>query len=153
MASSPITSWQIEGKVEIVTDFLFLGSKITVHGDCSHEIRRWLLLLAGKWQESDDKPRQPVEKQRHHSADKAPYSQGYGIPSGHVWLWELDHKEGRAPKNWCLRTVVLEKTPESPLDCKEIRPVDPKENQPWILIGRTDAEAEIPILWPPDMEN
>ena len=78
---------------------------------------------------------------------KGPYSQGYGLPSGHAQLWELDHKDGRAPKNWCLRTVVLEKTPESPLDRKEIKLVNLKGNQSWILIGRTDAEAETPVFW------
>ena len=84
MASNPITAWQIEGeKVEVVTDFLFLGSKITVDGDCSHEIRR---RLTASWQESGDKPRQYVNKQRHYSADKGPYSQGNGLPSSHVWL-------------------------------------------------------------------
>ena len=78
---------------------------------------------------------------------KGPYSQGYGLPSGHAQLWELDHKDGRAPKNWCLRTVVLEKTPESPLDRKEIKLVNLKGNHSWILIGRTDAEAETPVFW------
>ena len=96
----------------------------------------------------NDKPRQCVEKQRHYSANKGPYSQGHGLPSGHVWMWKLDYKEGRAPKNWCLWTVVLVKTPESPLDSKEIKPVNLKGNQPWIFIGRTDAEA--PAFWSPD---
>ena len=77
-------------------------------------------------------------------------SQGYGFSSGHVWLWELDYEEGWAPKNWCFWTVVLGKTLESPLDCKEIQPVHPKGHQSWLFIGRTDAEAETPILWPPD---
>ena len=85
--------------------------------------------------------------------DKGSSSQGYGFPSSHVWMWELDHKESWAPKNWCFWTVVLEKTLESPLDCKEIQPVYPKGNQPWIFIERTDAEAETPILWPPDAKN
>ena len=83
-----------------------------------------------------------IEKQRHYSADKGPYSQGYGLPSGHVQLWELDCKESRAPKNWWLWIVVLEKIPESLLDSKEIKPVNLKGNQPWTLLGRTDAEAE-----------
>ena len=83
-------------------------------------------------------------------ADKALSSQSYGFSSNHVWMWELDHKEGWVPKNWCFWTVVLEKTLESPLDCKEIKPVNPKGNQPWIFIGMTDAEAETPILWPPN---
>ena len=86
-------------------------------------------------------------KQRHYSADKGPYGQGCGLSSGHVRLWELDYKEGRVQKNWCLWTVVLEKTPESSLDSKQIKPVNLKGNQAWILIGRTDAEAETPVFW------
>ena len=80
-------------------------------------------------------------------------SQGYGFSSGHVWMWELDYKESWALKNWCFWTVVLEKTLESPLDCKEIQPVHPKGNRSWIFIGRADVEAETPILWPPDVKN
>ena len=80
-------------------------------------------------------------------------SQSYGFFSSHVWMWELDHKESWVPKNWCFWTVVWEKTPESPLDCKEIQPVHPKGNQSWIFIGRTDAENETPILWPPEVKN
>ena len=93
------------------------------------------------------------KKQRHHFADKGPYSQSYGFSSSHVQMWELDNKESWAPKNWCSWTVVLEKTLESPLDCKEIKPVHPKGNQPWIFIGRTDVEAEVPIIWPPDVKS
>ena len=103
------------------------------------------------WQESYDKPRQWVKKPRHHFADKGLYSQGYGLSSSHLWMWELDQKEGGAPKNGCFWIVVLEKTPESPLDCKEIKPVNLTGNQLWIFIGRTDAEA--PILWPPDAKG
>ena len=84
---------------------------------------------------------------------QSPSSQSYGFFSSHVWIWELDYKESWVPKNWCFWTVVLEKTLESPLDCKEIQPVHPKGNQFWIFIGRTDAEAETPILWPPDVKN
>ena len=91
--------------------------------------------------------------QKHYFASKGPSSQSYGFSSSHVWLWELDHKESWAPKNWCFWTVVLEKTLESPLDCKEIQPVNPKGNQSWMFIGRTDAEAEAPILQPPDAKN
>ena len=80
-------------------------------------------------------------------------SQGYGFSSGHVWMWELDYKESGAPKNWCFWTVVLEKTLESPLDCKEIHPVHPKGDQSWVFIGRTDVEAETPILWPPHVKS
>ena len=95
-----------------------------------------------------DKPRQCIKKQRRYSADKGLYSQSYGFSSDHVWMWELEYKESWAPKKWCFQTVMLEKTLESPLDCKEIQPVHPKGNQSWIFIGRTDTEAEAPILWP-----
>ena len=90
---------------------------------------------------------------RHHFGSKGPSSQGYGFSSSHVWLWELDYRESWAPKNWCFWTVVLEKTLESPLDCKEIQPVHPKWNQSWIFIVRTNAEAEAPILWLPHVKN
>ena len=100
------------------------------------------------WQERNDKTRECVEKQRHYSAHKDSNSQGYGLPSGHIRLWELDCKESRVPKNWCLWTVVL-KTPESSLDSKEIKPVNFMEDQPWIITGRTDDEAEIPVFWSP----
>ena len=91
--------------------------------------------------------------QRHHFTDKGPSSQSYGFSSSHVQMWEMDHKEGWALKNWCFQTVVLEKTLESPLDCKEIQLVHAKENQSWIFTGRTDAEVETPILRPPDAKN
>ena len=126
-------------------DFLFLGYKITVNGDCSHEIRRWLLL--GR------KAMTNPEKQRHHFADKSPYSQGYDLSSSHVRMWKLDNKEGRATKSWCFRIVVLEKTLESPLENKEIKPVNLKGYQHWILFGRTDAKADASILWPPDANS
>ena len=87
------------------------------------------------WKKSYDQPRQHIKKQRHYFANKGPSSQSYGFSSGHVWMWELDHKESWAPKNWCFWTVVLEKTLESPLDCKDIQPVLPKGNQSWIFIG------------------
>ena len=99
-------------------------------------------------------PRQHITKQRHHFADKGPSSQSYGFSSSHVWMWEMNYKESWVLKNWCFWTVVLEKkTLARPLDCKEIQPVNPKGNQSWIFIGRTDAEAEAPILWPPDVKN
>ena len=94
-----------------------------------------------------------MKKQRHHFADKGPCSQSCGFSHSHVRMWELDHKEGWVLKNWCFWTVVLEKTLESPLDCKEIKPVNRKGNRPWIFIGRTDVEAETPILWPPDAKS
>ena len=201
--------------METVTDFIFLGSKLTVNGDCSHEVKRHLLLgrkwkctslshvwlFATPWlyslcnspgqntevgslsllqqifltQESNryllhcrwilyqlsyqgslggkamNKTRQSIKEQRHHFASKGLYSQSYGFSSSHIWMWELDHKEGWDPKNWCFLIVVLKKTRESPLDCKEIKPVNPKGNQPWILVGRTDAEA--PIFWPPEANS
>ena len=100
-----------------------------------------------------DKPRQHIKKQRHHFAEKGLYNQSYGFSSSHVWIWELDHKEGWALQNWCFWTVVLEKTLESPLDSMEIKLVNPKGNQPWVFIGKTDAEVEAPVLWPPDGKN
>ena len=115
---------------------------------CRWSLQPWKLLAP--LTESYDKPRQHIKKQRHHFADIGPYSQSSGLSSSHGLMWELDRKEGWAQKNWCFRIVVLEKTLESPLDSKDIKPVNPKGNQPWIVIGRTDAEAEAPILWPPD---
>ena len=105
------------------------------------------------WKESYDQPRQHIKKQRPYFVNKGPSSQCYGFSSGHVWMWELDYKESWAPKNWYFWTVVLEKTLESPLDCKEIQPVYPKGDQSWVFIGRTDAEAETPVLWPPDVKS
>ena len=104
------------------------------------------------WKKSYEQPRQLIKKQRHHFTNKGPSSQSYDFSSNHVWMWELDYKESWVPKNWCFWTVVLEKT-ESPLNCKEIQPVHPIGNQSWIFIGRTDAEAETPTLWPPDGKN
>ena len=105
------------------------------------------------WKESYDQPRQYIKKQRHHFANKGPSSQGYGFSSGHVCIWELDCEESWAPKNWCIWTVVLEKTVESPLDCKEIQSVHPKGDQSWIFIGRTDTETETPVLLPPHAKS
>jgi len=100
-----------------------------------------------------DRPRQHIKKQRHYFANKGPSSQGYGFSRSHVWMWELDCEEGWAPKNWCFWTVVLEKTLESPLDCKEIQQVHPEGDQSWVFIERIDAEAETPILWPSDAKS
>ena len=113
-------------------------------GDCSHEFPQ---------KESYDKPRQCLKKQRHRFADKGPYSQSYDFSGSHVRMWELDHKEGWAPKNWWFWTVVLEKTLESPLDSKENKSCKPKGNQSLIFTGRTDAEAEAPIFWTPDSKS
>ena len=105
------------------------------------------------WKESYDQPRQHIKKQRHYFVNKGPSSQGCGFSSGHVWMWELGYKESWAPKNWCFWTMVLEKTLESPLDCKEIQPVHPKGDQSWIFTGWTDAEAVTPVLWPPHAKS
>ena len=105
------------------------------------------------WKKNYNQPRQHIKKQRYYFANKGLSSQSNGFSSSHVWMWEMDCKESWVPKNWYLWTVVLGKTLESPLDCKEIQPVHPKGNQSWIFIGRTDAEAEGPILWPPDAKS
>ena len=109
--------------------------------------------MLAPWKKSYDQPRQHIKKQRPYFADKGLSSQTYGFSRSHVWMWELHHKESWAPKNWCFWTVVLEKTLESPLDCKEIQAVHPKGNESWIMIGTTDTEAEVPVLWPSDMKN
>ena len=132
--------------MQTARDFIFLGSKITAECDCSHEIRRRLLLGRKVMTNLDG----ILKKQRHYFANKGPSSQSYGFSSGHVWMWELDYKESWMPKNWYFWTVVLEKTLESPLDCKEIQPVHSEGDQSWVFIGGTDVEAETPILWPPD---
>ena len=115
------------------------------HKTANKTIIQHLITLA-PWKESYDKPRQHIKKQRHHFASKSLYSQSYGFSSSHIWMWELDQKEGWAPKNWCFWSVVLEKTKENPLECKEIS--NPKGNQPWLFKGKKNAEAKVPILWP-----
>ena len=105
------------------------------------------------WKKNYDQPRQHIKNQRHDFANKVLSSQSYGFSSSHVWMWEWDYKESWVLKNWCFWTMVLEKIFESPLDCKEIQPVHPKGNQSWIFIGRTDAEVETSIYWPPDEKN
>ena len=148
MASGPITSWQIVGEtMKTVTDFIFLDSKIMANGDCSHEIKRCLLLGRKAMTNLDS-----ILKSRDVTLPTK-VQQSYSFSSSHVWMWELDHKESWALKNWCLWTVVLEKTFESPLDFKDIKPVNPKGNQCWIFIGRTDAVVEALILWPHDGKN
>ena len=135
------------GKRERSDRFYFLGLQ--------NHCRWWLQWLNWKpvalWKESHDKPSQHTQMQRHRFSDKGPHSQSYGFSSSHLWMWELDYKESWVPKNWCFWTVVLEKTLESPLDCKEMQLIHPKGNQSWVFIGRTDAEAL--ILWPPDVKN
>ena len=152
MAFGPITSWEIDGEtVETVSDFILGGSKITADGDCSHEIKRHLL-LGRKVMTNLDSTFKSLFK-RHYFANKGPSSQGYGFSSSHVWMWELDCEESWVPKNWCFWTVVLEKTLESPLDCKDIQPVHSKGDQSWVFFGRTDAKAEAPVLWPPYVKS
>ena len=143
MASSPITSRQIDGEtMETVRDFIFLGSKITADGDCSNEVKRHLLLVRKAMTKLDS-----ILKSRDITLPiKVHLVQAMVFP---VVMWELDHKEGWAPKNECFCIVVLEKTLESHLD----KPVSPKGNQSWMFIGRNDAEAEAPILWPPDVKH
>ena len=125
-----------------VADFIFLGSKITADGDCSHEIKRCLLPGRKVMTNLDS-----ILKSRDITLPTKVSSQGYGFSSDHVWMWEVDYKESWALKNWCFWTVVLEKTLEGPLDCKEIQPVHPKGDQTWVFIGRTDVEAEAPIYF------
>ena len=133
-------------KVETVTDFLFLGSKITVNHDSSHEIKRCLLLGRKAMTNLNS-----VLKSRDTTLPtKVCLVKAIVFP---VVMWELDHKESWALKNWCFWTVVLEKTFENPLDCKEIQPVNSKGNQSWIFIGRSDAETEDPVLWPPVIKS
>ena len=145
MAPDPITSWQIDG--ETVSDFIFLGSKITADVDCSHEIKRRLLLGRKVMTNLDS-----IFKNRDITLPtKVCLVKAMVFPV--VWMWELDCEESWVLKNWCFWTVVLEKTLESPLDCKEIQPVQPKGDQSWLFIGGTDAEAETPIFWPPHAKS
>ena len=109
--------------------------------------------MLASWKKSYDHPRQHIKKHRHYFANKVPSSQSYGFSSSHVWMWELDYKESWALKNWCFWTVVLEESLSSPLDSKEVKAVNPKGNHSWIFIGRTDAEAEAPLFWPPYAKN
>ena len=150
-APDPITLWQIYGEeVETVTDFIFLSSKITADGECSQEIKRCLLLGRKAMTKLDSELKTwDIPLLTKVRID----SQSYGFSSSHVWMWELDHKESWKLNNWCLRTMVLEKTLESPLDSREIKPASLNGNQPWIFIGRTEAEAEASILWLPDAKN
>ena len=148
MASTPITSQQIDGeKWELWLTLDFGAPKSQQMVTATMKLR--CLLLGRKAMTNLDS----ILKKKRHFANKCPSSQGYSFSSSHVWMWELDCKESWALKNWCFWTVVLEKTLESPLDCKEIQTVNPKGNQSWIFIGRTDVEAETPILWLPDVKN
>ena len=137
--------WEI---METVTDFIFLGSKITADDDGSHEIKIHVLLGRKTMTNLDS-----ILKSRHYFVKKSPSSQSYSFSSSRVCMWELDTKESWALKNWWFWTAVLEKTLQNPLDCKKIKLVDPQGNQSWIFFGRTDAEAETPILWPLNAKN
>ena len=146
MACGPITSWEIDGEtMETVADLIFLGSKITPDGDWSHEFKR-LFLLGRKVMINLDS----ILKSSGIAFSTKVHLVKAVFPSSQVWMWELDYKESWVPKNWCFWTVVLEKTLESPLDCKEIRPVHPKVDQSLVFTGRTDVKAETSVLWPPD---
>ena len=148
-ASGPITSLEIDGEIlETVSDIIFLGSKITADGDCSHESKRHLLLGRKVMTNLDS-----ILKSRDITLPTDSSGQAYGFSSGNVWMWELDYKESWVPKNGCFWIVVLEKTLERPLDCKEIQSVHPKGDQSWVFIGRTNAEAETPIVWPPHVKS
>ena len=140
------TLWQIDG--ETVADFISLGSKITADDDCSHEIKRRLILGRKVMTNLDT-----ILKSRDITLPTKIRLVKAMVSSSHVWMWELDCEESWASKNWCFWTVVLEKTLESPLDSKEIQSVHPKGDQSWVFTGRTDAEAETPILWPPHMKS
>ena len=145
MAFSSVTLWDIDGKQWNY----FLGSKITAAGDCSHEIKRRLLLGRKVITNLDS-----ILKSRDITLPtKVRLVKAIVFSSSHVWMWELDCEESWALKSWCFWTVVLEKTLESLLDCKEIQPIHPKWDQSWVFTGRTDAEAETPTLWPPDAKS
>ena len=147
MASGPITSWQIDGEtMETVRGFILLASKITADGYCSHEIK-----TLAPWKKSYDQPRQHIKKQRHYFANKGPSSQSYGFSTSHVWIecWTIKKAERRRMdvfELWCWRKLLR-------VSRTEIQPINPKGNQSWIFIERTDAEAETPILWPPDAKS
>ena len=149
MAYGPITSWQIDVKQWKQYQTLFSWAP------------KWLQMViaarklkdSSPWKKSSDESRHHMKKQRHYIADKGLSSQSYGFSSSHIRMWELDSKESWAPKKWCFWTGVLEKTLGSLLKFKEIKPVHPKGNQSWMFIEKTDAGAEVPILWPPDAKN
>ena len=147
MASGTITSRQIDEKQWKHWQTLFswaLKSLQTV---------TTAMRLKDAWEKSYDQPRQHIKNQRHYFVNKGLSSQGYGFSSSHVWMRDLEYKKSWVSMGWCFWTMVLEKTLESPLDCKDIQPVHPKGDQSWVFIGKTDVEAETPIIWPPDVKN
>ena len=149
MASGPITSQQIDGEtMETVRYFIFLGSKMMADGDWSHEIKRRLVLGRKAMTNLDS-----ILKSRDITLPTKVHIVKVQFSSSHVWMWELDHKKSWVPKNWCFWTVMLEKTLEIPLDCKEVQPVHPEGDQSWGFFGRNDAKAETPVLWPPHVKS
>ena len=136
------SKWQKKRVTLCWSSFYFLG----LQSHCGKWLQPWNLKILAPWKKSYDKPRQCLKKQRHHFANEGLHSQSYSFSSSHVWMWELDHNEDGEPKKWCFWTVVLEKTLESPLDSKKIKPVNPKRNQPWMFFGKTDAEVEASIF-------
>ena len=149
MASGPITSWQIDGEIVETVALYFFGFR----NQCRWWLQPWNKKTLTPWKKNYDQPRQHVKKQRRYFANKGPSNQDYGFSRSHIWMWELDYKQSWAPKNWCFWTVVLQKTLESPLDCKEIQLFHPKGYQFWVFIGRTDVEAETLILLSPDAKS
>ena len=156
MASGPINFmanswWNNENSERLYLFYFiyFLSSKTTVGGDHSHDIKKCLLL----WRKAIANLDSILKSSDITLPTKVYVVNAMIFSSSHVWMWELDCRESWALKNWCFWTVMLEKTLESPLNCKEIKPINPKGNQSWIFIGRTDAEAETPVLWPPDAKN
>ena len=145
MASCPITSRQID--VETVSGFFWAPVSLQMM------LADMKLNMLPPWKDSYNQPRQHIKKKRHYFANKGPSSQGYSFPGGHVWMWYLEYKESWVLTNWSFWALVLEKTLESPLDCREIQPVHPRGDQSWVFIGRTDVEAETPIFWPPDEKS
>ena len=157
MAYGPITSWHPLTHC-MANRWGNSGNSVRLYfwglqNHCRWWLQPWNLKILTPWKKRYDQPLQHIKKQRHYFVNKGPASQGYGFSSGHVWMSELDYKESWVLKNWCFWTVVLEKTLESPLDCKAIQPVHPKGDQSWVFIGRTDAEAETPILWLPHAKS
>ena len=140
--------WGNNGNSDRLYLFIFLAPKLLQMVTAAMKLKD-----AYSLEKSYDQPRQHIKKQRHYFANKGLSCQGYGFSSGHVWMWEFDYKENWVPKNLCFWTVVLEEMLESPLDCKEIQSVHPKGSQSWVFTGRADAEAETPVLWPPDEEE
>ena len=149
MASGPITPWQMEKQFKNGNSvrLYFWGFQITEDSDCSHEIKKHLLL--GRKAMTNLDSRDITLPTMVQTKSNSPMSQSYGFSRSHLWMWELDYKESWGLKNWCFWTVMMEKIPESPLGHKKFKPVNPKENQFWIFIGKNDAEAEVLILWPP----